>query len=158
MSIEFGGVSKGSVRIEATGYKKNKSQMSNEELTEILKNPMKHKVNYIEGKSNLATQHNHPPNGLYPPSLDDIQLLITQRWADYSICISSKEIWIIEYKGGYYKTAYDEITKKVSKWENKAMKLLKNGEYDKANKFYGEKLQNYFNNNEYNIKMYKVEL
>lgn len=63
--------------------------------------------------------------GLHPPSLDDIQLLITQKWADYSICISSKEIWIIEYKGGHYKTAYDEITKKVSKWENEAIELLK---------------------------------
>lgn len=74
------------------------------------------------------------------------------------ICNQTHVLNIIEYKGGYYKTAYDEITKKVSKWENEAIELLKNGEYDKANKVYGEKLQNYFNNNEYNINMYKVEL
>ena len=158
VSIEFGDGSKGSVVIKTTGYTKNKFQMSKEELSKVLKNPMKYKVNYIDGKSNLATQHNHPPKGLCPPSLDDIQLLITQRWADYSICISSKEIWVIEYKGGYYKTAYDEITKKVSKWENKAIKLLKKGKYEKANKFYGDKLQKYFNDNEYNIKIYNVEL
>lgn len=158
VSIEFGDGSNDSVIIESTGYKKNKSQMSDKELQEIIRNPMKYTVSYIEGKSNLATQHNHPPHGLCPPSLEDIQLLITQIWADYSFCISSKEIWTIEYKGGYYKTAYDEITKKVSKWETKAIELLKQRKYDEANAFYGNKLQKYFNNNEYNIKMYKVEL
>ena len=75
--------------------------MTDDELNEYYQNIEKNTVNYIEDKDCIALQHNHTKKGLYAPSTDDFLHLIQNDYADYSICISSKEIWIIEHKGKY---------------------------------------------------------
>ena len=94
--------------------------MTSEELKNYYNDIERYTVNYIDGKENIASQHNHTKEGLYAPSTDDFLHLVQNDYLNYSICISPKEIWIIEHKSKYSLPKNRKIENEIYPIENKA--------------------------------------
>lgn len=157
-SIEFGGDSNKSVRIVPKGPNKNLNLMNDDELNDYYHNIEKYTINYIEGKTHIAVQHNHTKKGLYAPSTDDFLHLIQNDYADYSICISSKEIWIIEHKGKYTLLKNRLIENKILPIENKVKSMNGLHSIDEINEWYGNQIEESINSSFDDINVYKVVL
>lgn len=131
--------------------------MSSKEKEDYFRNIEKLKVNYVKG-DNLATQHNHTNNGLCPPSTSDFLRLMDDDWANYSFCISCKEIWVIEFKSKATRAEYTVIKNEIGKIQKKAenMKGIKSKSY--INRWYGNELQKYINKHNTKLKLYRVRV
>lgn len=133
--------------------------MNNEELDDYYHNIERYTVNYIEGKDNIAIQHNHTEIGLYAPSTDDLLHLIQNDYADFSICISSEEIWIIEHKGKYSLSKQRRIENEILPKENKARKMKDTNSLDEINEWYSNQIEEIINTSLDDIlTVYKVIL
>ena len=132
--------------------------MTMREFETYSQNKDKYTVNYIEGKKHIAMQHNHTYAGLYAPSHDDFLHLMVNDYADYSICISSKEVWAIEQIGPC-NYAYKSVKKILEQIEEKAKKMMRTTTIDKVNYWYGHELEVTINSRlGYMFNIYRVVL
>ena len=133
--------------------------MNDDEFDDYYHNIEKYTVNYIEGKDNIAIQHNHTEIGLHAPSTDDLLHLIQNDYADFSICISSEEIWIIEHKGKYSLSKQRRIENEILPKENKVRNMKDTHSLDEINEWYGNQIEEVINTSLDDIlTVYKVIL
>ena len=121
--------------------------------------PEKYDVSYIDGKDNLATQHNHPPDALSPPSPEAFIEALQKEWADYSFCISNSEIWVIKHQGEYSRTKQTYIENNIGPIAKKAEEMLKTQPREYVNNWYEKEIDKHLNSlEERDIYVTKVVL
>ena len=85
--------------------------------------------------------------------------MIQNDYLDYSICISSKEIWIIEHKSNYTLSKNRLIENEIFPIENKAKQMNDSHSLDEINEWYGNQIEEVINNRLNNIlNVYRVIL
>ena len=126
-SPEFKG-GKHSVRIKEKDWIKPLREFTQEEMVDALSNRAKYEKSYVDKSKTLASIHNHPSDGSRAFSGADIFGTATNKWEDYGIAISDKELWISEYKGRMSdldaKTIEKKIDRLFSKSKNQAQKIV----------------------------------
>lgn len=120
-SPEFKG-GKSSVSIKEEDWIKPVRQMTREEQLDALSNPQKYKRSYVNGSNNLASIHNHPSDGSRAFSGADIFITCTNKWENYGLAISDKEIWCSEFKGTMSSIEAKDIEKKIDRLFTKSRK------------------------------------
>ena len=120
-SPEFNG-GKSSVAIKEEDWIKPPKQMTRAEQIDALSNPSKYKRSFVDGSNTLASIHNHPSDGSRAFSGADIYITLTNKWEDYGLAISDKEIWCSEFKGTMNFIDAKEIEKKVDRLFTKSRK------------------------------------
>jgi len=120
-SPEFKG-GKSAVGIKEEDWIKPVRQMTREEQLDALSNPQKYKRSYVKGSNNLASIHNHPSDGSRAFSGADIFLTCTNKWENYGLAISDKEIWCSEFKGTMSSIEAKDIEKKIDRLFTKSRK------------------------------------
>ena len=133
--------------------------MYGDESYDYYQNIEKYTINYIEGKDKIAIQHNHTKKGLYAPSSDDLLHLIQNDYADFSICISSEEIWIIEHTGAYSLSKQRRIENEILPKENEVRNMKYTHSSEEINEWYGNQIEEVINTSLDDIlTVYKVIL
>ena len=120
-SPEFKG-GKSAVNIKEKDWIKPLKQFTQEEMIDALSNRSKYEKSYVDKSNSLASIHNHPSDGSRAFSGADIYITATNKWEDYGIAVSDKEVWISKYKGQMADVDAKAIEKKVDRLFNKSSK------------------------------------
>lgn len=113
----------------------------------------------------LASQHNHTGKGLDAPSGYDFFMAMTNRWENYKVILSKKEIWVIKAEGNFNVEMRKIIWQSIDHFAEIAMQKanslgLEKGtaeRWEYLNKSYGEDIKKYISDIE-NIEVYQVIL